>query len=103
MRIWIITAALAALGGCPGDDGGETGGGEAELRWYTTCGDPACSGYGGPFDGEDLCSEVEGAIEGELCETEGQQCDPVDDCNARLICAAEDPKDQTGGCPISLG
>lgn len=68
------------------------------LHWYSTCGDPACSGYSGPFEGIELCTtETEGAA----CETEGTTCDPVDDCNAKVVCAYEDPKDMTGGCPIS--
>ena len=45
-----------------------------------------------------LCSDQE---EGDLCDEDGATCDPVNDCNARLVCAAEDPKAGPGGCPIS--
>lgn len=78
----------------------DTGDGpDGPLLWYTDCGDPACSGYGGPFDGVALCTDE--AV-GAACETEGASCDPVDDCNALMVCATSDPKDQVGGCPISL-
>ena len=26
-------------------------GGGATLQWYSSCGDPVCSGYGGPWEG----------------------------------------------------
>ncbi len=68
------------------------------TSWYTTCGDPVCGEYRGPFAGVPECTTEE---EGEECAAAGQTCDPVNDCNAYLICAEEDPKDQTGGCPIS--
>lgn len=70
-----------------------------EPQWYLTCGDPVCQGYTGPFDGVPLCTDE--AI-GDACVTEGEQCDPVDDCNALLRCTTEDPTTQPGGCPISL-
>ena len=97
-----ITSCLfflsGALAGCiPMDDTG-THSGTGTLTWYTTCGDPVCSGYHGPIDGvSDCTTEVEGAS----CDSEGAQCDPHDDCDALLVCATSDPKDQTGGCPIS--
>lgn len=69
-----------------------------EPTWFLDCGDPACSGYDGPFDGVPLCTSE---AEGDPCADEGATCDPVDDCNALLVCATEDPQDQTGGCPIS--
>lgn len=69
-----------------------------EPVWYFTCGDPACSSYAGPFDGVPLCTDE---LSGDPCVDEGAECDPVDDCNALLVCATEDPQDQTGGCPIS--
>lgn len=69
-----------------------------EAQWYLTCGDPACQGYTGPFDGVPLCeAQTVGATCGEL----DAECDPEDDCNARLRCATEDPTQQEGGCPIS--
>ena len=81
---------LLSLLGCPT--------GKDTLTWYTTCGDPVCDGYTGPFDGVDPCTSE---AEGDGCDDEGVTCDPADDCNALLVCATEDPKDQTGGCPIS--
>jgi hypothetical protein len=71
----------------------------AEARWWSTCGDPACSGYGGPFDGVPLCSDE---ADGDPCDAEGEECDPEDGCNALLVCAVDDPKADPGGCPISL-
>jgi len=68
------------------------------LHWYSTCGDPVCSGYDGPWDGVPACS---GVVEGDPCTNEGETCDFMSDCNALMICAAEDPKLQPGGCPIS--
>lgn len=70
----------------------------AETTWFYTCGDPACQGYTGPFDGVDLCDDE---TVGDLCTDEGATCDPQDSCNALVICAAEDPTQQEGGCPIS--
>ena len=73
-------------------------GDDLTASWYTTCGDPSCHGYDGAIDGVPLCaSEVEGAT----CFDTGATCDLQTDCNERLICATEDPKDQEGGCPIS--
>jgi hypothetical protein len=87
---------LLALDGCEKADSDSDS--TEELLWYSTCGDPVCVGYSGPFDGVDLCvSEVEG----EVCETAGAECDFESECNALLVCATEDPKDQPGGCPIS--
>lgn len=68
----------------------------APARWWTTCGDPVCGGYGGPFEGVPPCADEE---VGQACADEGAECDPVDDCNARLLCAVDDPT--AGGCPIS--
>ena len=68
------------------------------LHWYTTCGDPVCNGYGGPWRGVPMCPDIQ---EGDPCDSEGATCDFGSDCNALFICAAEDPKQQEGGCPIS--
>lgn len=67
-------------------------------QWYSTCGDPVCRGYDGPWNGVAACDEIEA---GAPCEVAGQTCDFMSDCNARLVCASEDPKLQAGGCPIS--
>ena len=88
---------LSLLAGCIGkDDSGPFG---QDLLWYTTCGDPTCGGYSGPSPGVPLC---DGQEAGTACVEDGAECDPVDDCNALLVCTSEDPKDQEGGCPVSL-
>jgi len=105
LRMLPLAAALVAvIPGCPGsEDSADSGEVAEDLRWYSTCGDPACSGYGGPFDGVALCDDIDGGApaEGDACDEAGASCDPVDYCNALMTCAAEDPKDQTGGCPVS--
>jgi len=88
---------LSIISGCLGKD--DTGAFPETLLWYTTCGDPACGGYTGPFAGVPLC---DGQEAGTACVEDGAECDPVDDCNALLRCTSEDPKAQEGGCPISL-
>lgn len=79
-----------------GDATADTGGGEA--HWYTTCGDPVCRGYTPPV-GVAECTAAQ--IEGASCPTAGETCDPKSDCDSLLLCATKDPKQQTGGCPIS--
>jgi hypothetical protein len=74
----------------PADAG--TGG----LQIYFTCGDPACHGYTGG-SGAPLCTTEKA---GDPCTVEGQECDPMNDCNALLECASSDPKKRVGG-PIS--
>lgn len=71
---------------------------DGPLQWYTTCGDPVCSGYTPP-DGVPPCTAEQ--LEGNPCDAEGVTCDPMSDCNALLICATKDPKQDEGGCPIS--
>ncbi len=83
--------------GSSGSSSGQTSGGGG-LHWYATCGDPVCSGYGGPWDGVAECGGVK---EGDPCDTADAQCDFKSECNARLVCASADPKLQPGGCPIS--
>ena len=86
-----------------GDDPSDTGdtGTTSELQYWLECGDPVCSGYGGPFDGVPLCDD-DGISVGDPCSADGTTCDPVDGCNALVVCAEEDPTMQPGGCPISL-
>ena len=68
-----------------------------KLKWFTTCGDPVCSGWK-PKAGVPKCTtETEGAA----CATDGAVCDPGSMCNALLKCTTSDPKLQPGGCPIS--
>jgi hypothetical protein len=67
----------------------------AELKWYLSCGGPVCMGYQ-PQPGVALCtSEKEGAA----CTSEGQTCDPKNECGQMLVCAKSDPKAM--GCPKS--
>ena len=114
---WLLAAlAWLALVGCDkkGDDttseptsssgssssssSSSSSGGGGGLAWYSTCGDPVCSGYSGPWPDVPSCGAIE---EGQPCDAEGALCDFKSECNARLICAASDPKLQPGGCPIS--
>jgi hypothetical protein len=75
---------LAFITGCP-----------AQPVWVSTCGDPSCSGH--QPSGLDACDTQ---VEGEVCDETSADCDRVDDCNTRLTCSVDDPKDE--GCPISL-
>lgn len=77
-------------------DGG-VGDGVGVLKWYTTCGDPACGGHR-PQQGVNNCTSQK---EGDSCTNEGEKCDPVNSCNSLLSCSKTDPKQQVGGCPIS--
>lgn len=101
------TLVLTILGaGCDeetGSDAGSDAGTDAShdtaandgaLSWYATCGDPVCGagGDGGVVD----CSDRTG-----MCTEEGETCGPIDGCNTYMICAASDPQEQPGGCPIS--
>ena len=101
-----------AVGGSPDagpadagpEDAGEKpldgGGGQSNLKWYKTCGASVCQG--GPWQptsGVPVC--VEGEKVGDPCSTATQMCDNKDGCKAFLVCAAKDPKQQPGGCPIS--
>lgn len=87
--VWLVGALLA----CTGDD-------PEDPFWYSTCGDPVCETYRGPFDGVPAC---QAEAEGEACESGAldAQCDLENACNQFLICATEDPKDTEFGCPIS--
>jgi Chaperone of endosialidase len=66
-------------------------------QWYFTCGDAICTGSQ-PHPGVPPCSFQR---PGEVCRPEGDTCDPVDSCNRLLMCAATDPTQGPGGCPIS--
>ena len=92
----VITLATLSCGGSGGDMA--TDGSGARLNWYSTCGDPVCGGYSGPFPDVPLCTAEKA---GDICATATAQCDPRNPCNARLLCTDKDPKQQTGGCPIS--
>ena len=75
-----------------GSTGATTG---AATVWWSTCGDPACGGH--TDMGLPTCEAM--LQEGAPCDTPGAQCDPINDCNAIFVCAAEDPKPDE--CPIS--
>jgi hypothetical protein len=77
------------------NDGGPDAG--SGLKLYYTCGDPVCRGYTGG-SGAPLCTTE---TAGDPCTTLGQKCDPMNDCNALIICASSDPTKGPVGCPIS--
>jgi hypothetical protein len=91
----MLAVAVALLGSCSGTSTTPPN----DPQWWTTCGDPVCNGYGGPFEDVPLCAEE---AEGDGCADEGAQCDLESDCNVFLRCAVDDPKGGYGGCPISL-
>jgi hypothetical protein len=72
----------------PGDD-------PAANQWYLTCGDPVCRGH----QADPNVPPCEGEVAGNPCNAPGRMCDPIDACNARLICTDDDPR--AGPCPIS--
>ena len=99
MRYWTGTGMLAlALAGCGEKEADDDS--ASALRWYRTCGDPACGGYSGPFADTPLCTAL-GVAAGEDCAAGGTTCDLEDDCNVLLQCTDQDPTQQPGGCPIS--
>jgi hypothetical protein len=85
MRSFLALIAIAACGGTPA-----TG-----LQWFSTCGDPACSGHRDA--GLAACTAQQEA--GVSCSSASAECDPQNFCNSLLLCATSDPK--RGGCPIS--
>lgn len=91
------TDASASGSGSSGSSSSSTGGGG--LQWYSTCGDPVCMAYNGPWDGVPACTAAQ--VEGMPCDQQGAQCDFMSECNAVLVCTTSDPKQQEGGCPIS--
>ncbi len=68
-----------------------------KTSWFSTCGDPVCSGWKSKPK-VPLCTTQ---TQGDPCGSQGAQCDPKDGCNAILVCAEKDPKQGPGGCPIS--
>lgn len=66
-----------------------------DLKWFLTCGGPVCMGYK-PQDGVPLCKDQK---EGAACGSEGEMCDPKNECGQMLACAKTDPK--LMGCPKS--
>ena len=61
---WFVPLVLLTTGWhCRPRDTGDTEE-EGPLAWYSTCGDPVCSGYSGPFPGIPPCT---GEAEGDRC------------------------------------
>lgn len=99
LGLLIAAAGCDGGGGGGGGSGGAGGGGGSALKWFTTCGDPVCN----MATDDPALADCTTEKEGDACATSGATCEiAADDCNANLICAATDPKDQAGGCPISL-
>jgi hypothetical protein len=87
MRPYAALFACLALGtGCNG---------YGVPKWFSTCGDAICTGYRPPT-GVPRCTDES---PGMACPVEGAQCDPGDECNRLIVCAARDPR--LAGCPIS--
>ncbi|HEX8791821.1 MAG TPA: hypothetical protein VF765_12795 [Polyangiaceae bacterium] len=91
-------------GQCGG--GGDSG---PQLQWYTSCGYPVCGGGsadGGvvSFDaGDTTDSGAACPTEGTPCSVAGEMCGTASqsNCGVVMVCAASDPKQGPGGCPIS--
>lgn len=90
-----VPVPIACDGECPcrADAG-------AGLQWYLSCGDPVCGISPEPSDNPNIPNCTTEDV-GEACGSEGARCDGVANCGAHLICAATDPTNQPGGCPIS--
>jgi hypothetical protein len=58
------------------------------LKWFESCGDPACPGHEAR-PGIPPCAAER---VGEPCATEGARCDPGDPCNRALVCRETDPR-----------
>lgn len=71
---------------------------KVDRFWYSSCGDPDCDGYGGPWPDVPPCGDIE---EGDPCDRGGATCDFMSECNAVMVCAGQDPKQREGGCPES--
>ena len=90
MHRFYVLLILVALSSCGGEP-------TPAPQWYFTCGDPVCEGHR-PDPSVPPCSFQD---PGEACLPEGATCDPLDECNRRLVCATSDPTLRPGGCPIS--
>lgn len=87
---WTQTAELEACLASP----------SGNLRWYMTCGDPICRADDKPFDDPNIANCTTQKLGG-ACNTDGELCDGVASCGAKYVCAASDPTQRPGGCPIS--
>jgi hypothetical protein len=65
-----------------------------------TCGDPICRTDGAPFDDPSISNCTTQKL-GDSCSKDGELCDGVASCGAKYVCAATDPTQRPGGCPIS--
>ena len=70
----------------------------AATKWYTTCGMPVCGGAVKPIPGVAACTTQKA---GDSCTAGAADCDLLNDCQQKLVCADKDPKQNPGGCPIS--
>lgn len=85
------TLFLGTAGACGGSSP------PATTQWYATCGDVVCHGYDVKTGVPKCTTETLGAS----CATANASCDPMDSCNVLYVCAASDPKQSAGGCPVS--
>jgi hypothetical protein len=94
-RVAAADVAGGAQDGSQGSDVGVAG----KYKWFKSCGAPVCKG--GPWKstpGVSLCVDQK---EGGACSKLADKCDAKHGCQAFLVCAEKDPKQQQGGCPIS--
>jgi hypothetical protein len=67
------------------------------YQWWLTCGAPVCPDTDSDDPNIPNCTSEQ---EQDPCSTPGATCEPAgNNCEALLLCANEDPKDET--CPIS--
>jgi hypothetical protein len=98
--IILIVGVLVGCGGGSLPAGGD--GGNVDLakstgtQWYSTCGDPVCSGHR-TQPGVPACTTEKA---GDACTSAGSECDPMNNCNQLLECASSDPT-HGGQCPVS--
>ena len=71
--------------------------GLGDMRWYNSCGDPACGGWREKAN----VRRCNGEVAGTPCGTPDEQCDPQDSCNRLLVCTNREPALRPGGCPIA--
>lgn len=70
----------------------------SSLKWFATCGDPACSSWHAKVGIADCATAT---TVGVSCSKADELCDPHNDCNGLLKCSDVDPRKGPGGCPIS--
>jgi len=104
IQVLVLIYATVLLTQCTGNatpqggDAGSTADQNKALKWYFTCGDPACGrGYVKPKG----VTECKTEKAGDPCSTDAQKCDPKDNCNRLLQCSKSDPTKTQFGCPQS--